>query len=901
MAARRKSDVVVEEVTALESSFCARQLASSGLTADDVMAHVTIDKMETILCPFKPGSIDVTNNFRVAPGDDMLIYYYDLYGNPVQYTPKGSPKPRQYVRIRWANPGIHTTGDGKEIKYQTPPTAPSRCYIPERIRALYRDKKHIDTLYIQEGEKKAEKACLHNIPSIGIQGISNFGNARDGLLTDIQEIARVCTVNNIVLMFDADWDNLHTNLIVGDSADKRPNMFAKTVVKFKSHIGTLHNLGLSVNCWWGHVNDNVAKDKGIDDLLSNTLKGKESALSADIEFAMHSHNGSGEYVCLHNISTLSDSKIMEFWSLNDPQKFYERHKNRLDAVPTFKIGRIRYKVEEGKIVPLSKYSSDIDIFSIENEGEEKEKVVFNCCETMNFLRDNGFCRILSRDKSGSYLFIRNDDGIISEISTWVIRNFVLEYISANCKIRKVNEFFCSKIATLLADKQLEQLVLIEDNFNHFERGVQLTPYNNGMVEITADSITPGKPFGTVWKDHILSRNFKRVPVIAKMEKVGDAFQFEYTPEGEKCEFLQYLINISNTIFTYGEDRPTTEEETKDWCQHLANKITTIGYLLCDYKYPSERKTVIIQDHAMSEVGRSKGGSGKSLLGTAISKIRTQAVIDGKLIDPNFPLNNVTRETRNVFIDDVRVNFDFESIFNMANGQMHINKKNKDPLDLRVEESPKIFIATNHAINGAEQDSVARRILYMEASAWYHQGFTLFDEFQHMFFDDWDEAQWNLFDNLMAECVMYYFRSFDLRWGKHGGGAIAPPMQSIHLRTLRQNMSETLLQWAEGYFDPSGDHLNERLGRNDIWDDFYSFAGGTGHGVTRTNIKTRLEYFCKYMGYDMNINRPNDANMYYKEFKAKYPNDFFCGTSDKSNGKEYITIWSPQKEEKSKPF
>jgi hypothetical protein len=115
------------------------------------------------------------------------------------------------------------------------------------------------------------------------------------------------------------------------------------------------------------------------------------------------------------------------------------------------------------------------------------------------------------------------------------------------------------------------------------------------------------------------------------------------------------------------------------------------------------------------------------------------------------------------------------------------------------------------------------------------------------------------------------------------------------------MSETLLQWAEGYFDPSGDHLNERLGRNDIWDDFYSFAGGTGHGVTRTNIKTRLEYFCKYMGYDMNINRPNDANMYYKEFKAKYPNDFFCGTSDKSNGKEYITIWSPQKEEKNKPF
>jgi hypothetical protein len=41
------------------------------------------------------------------------------------YTAKGSSTPRQYVRVRWSNPGIHTTADGKEIKYQTPPNASS--------------------------------------------------------------------------------------------------------------------------------------------------------------------------------------------------------------------------------------------------------------------------------------------------------------------------------------------------------------------------------------------------------------------------------------------------------------------------------------------------------------------------------------------------------------------------------------------------------------------------------------------------------------------------------------------------------------------------------------------------------------------------------------------------------
>ena len=39
------------------------------------------------------------------------------------------------------------------------------------------------------------------------------------------------------------------------------------------------------------------------------------------------------------------------------------------------------------------------------------------------------------------------------------------------------------------------------------------------------------------------------------------------------------------------------------------------------------------------------------------------------------------------------------------------------------------------------------------------------EFGHNFFYDWDEYQWNLFDNLMAECTMYYFRSLTLGWSK----------------------------------------------------------------------------------------------------------------------------------------
>jgi hypothetical protein len=704
-------------------------------------------------------------------------------------------------------------------------------------------------------------------------------------------------------MLDSDWDDLHRNLTIGDSADKRPNSFSKAVIKFKAFIGTLHNLGLSVNIWWGHINANPGNDKGIDDLLANSLRGKEDALLADIDHAMHSHDGRGVLCNIHNISTLSDAKIQEFWHLNDPQEFYLQHKDRLSALASFKIGRIRYKLDNDTLVPISKYSSDSDIYSIEQDSKDNDKVVFNCSETMNFLRDNGFRRLRnSDDPESGYLFIRIDDGILSRVPTWEIRNFVLDYIQANCKSRLVNEFFSSKIATLLADKQLEQLALIDDDFDVFTRGVQLTPYNNGMVEITTEGITPGKPFGTVWRRQILTRNFTRVPIITRLEKVGDDFVIEYSPEASKCEFLTYLCNISNNAYTHDNIRECTDEEAREWLLHLVNKITTLGYLLSDYKYASERKTVVIQDHQMSEVGRSKGGSGKSLLGTAVGKIRCQSVIDGKNIDPKFPLYNVSRETRSVFIDDVRVNYDFESIFNMANGTMSINKKNMAPIDIPVDKSPKILIATNHAINGATEDSVARRIIYMEASAWYHKGFTLFDEFQHMFFDDWDEYQWNLFDNLMAECVMYYFRSFENRWAANGGGAVPPPMAAIEQRTLRQNMSEVLLQWADEFFDPSGDNLNSRINRQELFQKFIEYAGGpNGHGVTRTSIRDKILAYCRYKGYDFNTDRPNSQGECYSDWKPKHPNETFEGTRDVSAGKEYFTVFSPAKEKTLKPF
>lgn len=904
----RRKETVQKIRETIQKSFCAQQLAGSGLSVEDVAANVIENGQEILKSPFQPGSIG-PGFIPDRKGDDMLIYYYDLYGRPMQYSVKGSKTLRNYVRARYANPDIHVAQDGTKMKYQTPPGAPAQVFIPEKVRRLYKGKKTIDVLFLQEGEKKSEKARKHGMISLGLQGIMNIGNKEQGLIQAIQDIVKTCQVRHVVLIMDSDWNDLSRNITTGDRADKRPVSFASAVIKFKQYVETFHNLGLNVDVWWGHVNQNDHGDKGVDDLLVGSLVGRESELMEDIERTMHSHDGKGQWLDIHKITAMSDARIRDFWNLNDRQAFFETHRERLSDIPTFKLGGVRYKVEDGEMVPVSRYSSDVDIFSIEKDSKDNDKVVLSYTETYRFLAASGFYRLRNSDEAAAgYDFIRIDEGIIDRSAPYELRDFILQYIMTNVKNPLVHEYFNSKLDVLLPDKKLERLELRTDNFNHFEPDVQRTYYNNGQVEITSQSITPGQPIANVWRNRIVPRNFRRIELIKSITKVDKTFYWELTPDGEKCEFLQYLVNTSNNYFTHDAPRETTREEKVEWIQHIVNKITTIGFLLTDWKYPSDRQAVVIQDHRISEVGQAWGGAGKSVLGTAISKVVAQFFINGQDFNANdeFILSGVTKATRNIFIDDVKTNFDFKNIFNWITGPMPVNPKGKDRYTIPVEDSPKILLTTNHAIRSADEGSVKRRIAYMEFSSWYNQDHALIDDFHHMFFDDWDEYQWALFDNLMAECVMYYLRSFEEIWYREGRGAVPPPMRNIELRTLRQSMSEVLLQWAEEYFDPTGNHLNQRLVRKDLFAAFLDYAGGMqGHGVTRTNFKIKMIAYCRYKGYDFNYNRPIDnkaeSKVFYSDWKPSHPDESFIGDEDKSGGAEYFTIFSPEKHKTDQPF
>lgn len=875
-------------------SFCEAQLDASGLTFEDVTAKVLDpeDKSLTIYQPtFVRGGIDRAGNVN-NHDDEMLILYYDLWGNRVKYATKGlAGKLKDYVRVRWSNPALHVDNSGREIKYQTPKGAQAKFYIPQYIRSQFAKAEHIETLIIQEGEKKAEKACKHGIASIGIQGIYNIGNEETGLIQDLQYLVQKCTIKNIVLLMDSDWNYLHQNIAIGDHVDQRPNQFAKAVIKFRTYIETMHNLGVSVDVFFGHINENENHEKGIDDLLVGTLKDHEDELLDDMVKTIFSHDGIGRFADIHKLSSKTDFQIKDFWCLNDRDAFFEQHKERLKGISHFRISRISYRVESGSLIQNSKIRTGDDFWLVSYEEKTgKKKVSFEYIEAFRFISSNGYYRIHTEDCDiDQYKFVRIDDGVVNLTGPSEIRDFVYNYALQTVKDRDVIMMLAAKLGSLLGVDKLERIEKICNDFDNFEPNVQRMYFNNGCLSISAQGMEFNDIIGRVWSDRVITRKFKRVPIIKNITHIDGNFYVEPTENSDACEFLQFILNVSN----FWGNKPgyvPTEKDMNDYQTHIVNKITAIGFLLTDFKFQTELKAVIAMDSQMGDVGQSNGRTGKSLIGAAIAKIMSQAVVDGQKTknDDEYIYSEVTPRTRNLFIDDVKTNFDFKNFFAAITNDLAVNPKTKARFVIKNARSPKIYITTNHAINELST-SATERIVYMAFSDWYNDDRRPVDDFGHQFFVDWDEEQWNLFDNFMAECCMYYLTSMSQVWYRTGQGAVPPPMSDIKKRTLKQKMSEPFYQWAEIYFDPSAGHLNKKETRKSMHEAFNSTFSGKDTFVTSANFKTKLVLFCEFKELHFNIEKPNKHGVGFHDFIKNHPNDIFEGIQDKSGGVEYFRV------------
>ena len=331
---------------------------------------------------------------------------------------------------------------------------------------------------------------------------------------------------------------------------------------------------------------------------------------------------------------------------------------------------------------------------------------------IEFLEEEGFGKtFLGKD----YIYVQITNNIVREVTTVIIKDFVLEYVNeiSDTGLRRlVKESIIKSAKNLFSDATLECLKTLELDFVEDNKETALFFFKNGFIRVTSKEITV-KNYndlkGCIWERQLIKRDFVKT--------------------SNNSDFKQFIKNI---------------------CSNDSERInalkSAIGFLMHSFKDPACTKAIIFLDEKLSE--SAFGRSGKGLVAKAIASIKNVLRIDGKnfRFDKSFPFQSVSPDTQIILFDDVTKKFGFEKLFSIITEGITIEKKNKNEYSIPFERTPKILITTNHSISGSDDSSTDRQFL-IEFSDYYNA--------KHKPKDDFGKLS---FDNFLIECCQYYLKN-----------------------------------------------------------------------------------------------------------------------------------------------
>ena len=253
-------------------------------------------------------------------------------------------------------------------------------------------------------------------------------------------------------------------------------------------------------------------------------------------------------------------------------------------------------------------------------------------------------------------------------------------------------------------------------------------FENCIVRVTpagSEMLPYGRNDLYIWRDQILERRFERCAT--------------------KGIFERFVENVTG----HSKERK-------------AAIMSYIGYLMHSY-FGVDRKMILFTDTNEAADSRKNGGTGKSLLGTAISHMMnrrkgdtTCVEIGGKTFDAynEKKYMNCDINTKLIFINDVRERFKFEPLYNDITDAVLVRKMHQTGFYIDA----KIMMATNSTIR-FDGNSDRRRVVFCELDNYYTPQFTPIKEFGKRFFDStqFDTRDWLEFDNFMVRCEEVYMR------------------------------------------------------------------------------------------------------------------------------------------------
>ena len=391
---------------------------------------------------------------------------------------------------------------------------------------------------------------------------------------------------------------------------------------------------------------------------------------------------------------------------------------------------------------------------------------------------------------GSPRYVRVSSNVVREVSGDDIKRHTLDYLHT-CGETDVFEHMAGKPQYFGAE-YLNMLDLLALDFRRDPRGGSMIYYEDTAISVTASGVET-VPYadveGHVWQDHILPRPWR-----------GRLVNDDDIDGSDWGRFLGYIAGDAD---------------------NASRLVRAIGYMLHTHRIGAGAKMVVLMDQEQDD--NPQGGTGKGLIGRALGMMRRRVVESGKTwrADSQFAFQRVNLDTQIFQIDDFGKRFDIETIFPLITEGATVERKNRDPFFISVENAPKVLGTTNYAPNG-KGGSFERRLHNVALSNYFGAHHTPEAEFGHALFDEWDDHQWGAFDLIQARAIQTYLRD-----GLAGGEQAA-----VVERRLRQRTAAEFLEWAREHLVPGVRYYQPKVHR-DFVERYKDFDAGKTRLAERT--------------------------------------------------------------------
>lgn len=495
-----------------------------------------------------------------------------------------------------------------------------------------------------------------------------------------------------------------------------------------------------------------------------------------------------------------------------------------------------------------------------------------------FLWLHGYSAIHHDDqKEPQFVHIKNH--VVRRLSAEAVRNELLEICRQEAFPKDVLNMLYSSPALPTDKKSLLHRVSGLD-FSKATLNFQLFFFKNCYFEVTATDIKLRRMTELknryVWADSIIQHDVHKLPQMFKVcQTENGQMCITITPEGQKCKLLKLLCNVSRLYWRKSDElhQELTAEEKVEETQALLAHLVNLGYLFYTYKIASEAYITLFVDHKVGATSReANGGTGKSTVIDFIRSFKTTKEIlanNMEIFKSKFFYAGVTDAHDVLAIDECIENTPWAYFNSAITNDIIVEDKQKTPITIPFEVSPKLLAATNYVTND-ESPSIVRRQWLITFSDYYHKQTRQNDYREErkvsdtfgcdLFGLDYPDDDWERDINLTMQCVQLYLSL------PKGHRKVLCPMHSIEQRIDQKVMGPLFEEIADRLIFSGSAFVNTAISQKKLKEEFRK--EGLLSEISENSFTRKLKAFCGSRGYVLNpttaTGKKNDGDPWQKK-------------------------------------